>query len=493
MEKALVDFDAPLAQVCSEHPEVKDVMAEAGFTEILKPGMLGTVGKLMTIRKGCAVRGVDVDELAATFQKRGFAAKGYEKPEVQEAPRTQAPRTPEERKAELGDLVRRLSDGESLESVRAQFVRDFEQVSADEIARAEQDLIDEGYALSDMRRLCDVHSSLFHGRSEEECTLAAEDPGALPEGHPLSVLAAENDEIEKILDRLAALHPAGPEESAAFIETFRELAPLKIHYAKKEELLMPLLDAYGYPGPSEVMWGVDDEIVHEAGALAKAAAPDTLSQFLPRIEAVLKRTREMLWKEEQILFPLCRDHFTKEDWYAVYRDLAEFGPAFIPAIPHWLDGDVWAGLEARKDASSELSSGIVKLPTGELTLEQLSSILAMLPLDLTFVDADDRTQFFTNEGKVFARPLSCLGRPVWSCHPPRVQMMVRTLIKDFREGTRDQMEVWMEKGGEPVRVQYLAVRKADGSYIGTLEIVERLSAIKEHLEKPQAPRPHPFP
>lgn len=499
MDTTAVDLDAPLIETCKAHPEVKEIMAKAGFDEIVKPGRLETVGRFMSMRKGCSFKGIPEEDLVDSLQEAGLSVKGYEKkeaaPEPAAAPSDQpsAPATAEERTAELGQLVKRLSDGEDFETVRDQFVRDFASVSAEEIAQAEQDLIAQGYSLPEMRRLCDVHSSLFHGRTDDECTLTFGDESVLPKGHPLSVLKAENDEIEKRLDVLAARTLEDDADRAAFIDEFCALRQVKPHYAKKEELLMPLLESYGYPGPAEVMWGVDDEIMHEVSMLAKAATPDTLSQFEPRIQAVLKRMREMLYKEEQILFPLCQDHFTKEDWYAVYRDIPEFGLSFIASAPHWLDADVWAGLEVKKAASQDIEAGTVKLPTGELTLGQLATILSMLPVDLTFIDADDTTRFFTNEGKVFSRPLSCLGRPVWSCHPPRVQMVVRTLIEDFKSGKRDKMEVWMPKGGVPTRVQYLAVRDKDGAYMGTLEIVQQFGDVMEHLSEPSAPRPHPFP
>ena len=144
-----IDLDASVFETCTAHPEVKDLMAGAGFSEIVKPGMLQTMGKFMTIRKGCSVRGVNLDELVRTFQAHGLAVKGYEEaqkaagPEAPapaaepepaaEAPEAAAPKGPKtaaEREEELAGFVSRLSQGEDLESVRADFVRDFAQVSA---------------------------------------------------------------------------------------------------------------------------------------------------------------------------------------------------------------------------------------------------------------------------------------------------------------------------------------------------------------------------
>ncbi|MGN0072150.1 MAG: DUF438 domain-containing protein [Atopobiaceae bacterium] len=491
-----IDLDASVYETCTAHPEVKDLMAEAGFTEIVKPGMLQTMGKFMTIRKGCGVKGVDLDELVRTFQAHGLSVKGYEetakaeKPaeeaapasEPEKAPAAETPKkatTAVEREEELASFVSRLSAGEDLESVRADFVRDFSEVSAEEIAHAEQKLIEGGVPVPEVQKLCDVHSALFHGRTEEECTLSNLTPNALPQGHPVSILKLENTGLEQVLDMLDTALIA--KDADAVKHGLESLRDLRKHYAKKEELLMPPLYEAGFTGPSDVMWGVDDEIVHELSALSRSWDEETAASLTPRLQKLLARIREMIYKEEQILFPLCQENFDKDTWYQVYRDLPDFGWAFIASAPKWLDGEVWEKLEAKKESSAS-EDGYVTLPTGKLTVSQLAMILKLLPVDLTFVDAEDHTQFFTNEGKVFARPLSCLGREVWSCHPPRVQPIVHSLIADFKSGTRDSMEVWMPKEGVPTRVQYLAVRAEDGTYQGTLEIVQQFADIQEKLE-----------
>lgn len=493
-----IDLDASVYETCTAHPEVKDIMAAAGFTEIVKPGMLQTMGKFMTIRKGCGVKGVDLDELVRTFQAHGLAVKGYEdapaaaepeapaaQPEPEEAPKpAAAPKgatTAAEREEELASFVSRLSQGEDLESVRADFVRDFSEVSAEEIAHAEQKLIEGGVPVPEVQKLCDVHSALFHGRTEEECTLSNLTPNALPQGHPVSILKLENTGLEQVLDALDKTLAAG--NADAVKQQLQQLRDLRKHYAKKEELLMPPLYEAGFTGPSDVMWGVDDEIVHELSDIARNWTAETAAGLTPRLEKLTARIREMIYKEEQILFPLCQENFDKDTWYQVYRDLPDFGWAFIESAPKWLDGEVWEKLEATKSESAPSEDGYVTLPTGRLTVSQLAMILKLLPVDLTFVDAEDHTQFFMNEGKVFARPLSCLGREVWSCHPPRVQPIVRSLIADFKAGTRDSMEVWMPKEGVPTRVQYLAVRSEDGTYQGTLEVVQQFAGIQEKLEE----------
>lgn len=609
MTDKTIDLDMPVYEICKVHPEMKDIMVQLGFSEITKPGRLQTMGRMVTLRKGSKIRGVPLETIVPALQRAGFKIKGYQNPlgkretavepdhdadpadsyvsaDITGAPISVDLTTPEERQQRLEQLVRRLSSGENLETVRKEFVRDFASVSAEEIASAEQNLITGGMSVREVQRLCDVHSALFHGRTEAECSVTSGERDGLPAGHPVSALRLENDALSDLLDGLETLladakdaagkerivdcddkkpqvahteevmahatgaeevktHAAGADEAEAehayksalahthpdeIHELLARLKELKRHYNKKEELLMPLLYAYGITGPSDVMWGVDDEIYHELSTLAKVDVAELLPAYRERLFALGARMREMIYKEEQILFPLCLEHLTRDEWYAVYRDLDEFGWAFGVQAPRWLDGDVWVGLQKKsaayrpadgaasvsngasdsalggasgavqKDDSTENqvgaqgvsplaaqqdapANGKVYLPTGELTVSQLEAILKLLPVDLTFINETNTTQFFTNEGKVFARPLSCLGREVWSCHPPHIVPMVKAMIADFKSRKRDHLERWIPRPGNPVRVLYVPVWGEDEKYLGTLEIVQQFGELLPHLMK----------
>ncbi|MDD7733120.1 MAG: DUF438 domain-containing protein, partial [Firmicutes bacterium] len=64
---------------------------------------------------------------------------------------------------QLKGYLKRLGQGEALEAVRADFVREFGEVEAAEIMQAEQELLEEGTPLAEVQKLCDVHAALFHG------------------------------------------------------------------------------------------------------------------------------------------------------------------------------------------------------------------------------------------------------------------------------------------------------------------------------------------
>ncbi len=119
------------------------------------------------------------------------------------------------------------------------------------------------------------------------------------------------------------------------------------------------------------------------------------------------------------------------------------------------------------------------MPTGNVTVEQLTSVLSTLPLDLTFVDADDRVAFFT-EGpdRIFARSKAIIGRKVQHCHPPSSVDVVDRILDDFREGRQNVAEFWIDFHGKFVHIRYFAVRDKAGAYLGTVELTQDIAPLR---------------
>lgn len=53
--------------------DIEPIMLELGFKDIVKPGMLGSVGKFMTLEKGARMKGISWQLIEETFQKYGYA------------------------------------------------------------------------------------------------------------------------------------------------------------------------------------------------------------------------------------------------------------------------------------------------------------------------------------------------------------------------------------------------------------------------------------
>jgi len=579
----ILDLNKSVAALVKEYPEVSDIMFSLGFTEVKKPAMLNSVGRIMNLKKGSQMKKIPMEEIVRAFREKGFTVLGVEEPSGN---RTEA----------LRSLLDRLSDGEDLESVRADFVRDFQDVDPAEIMKAEQGLMESGMPLSKVQKLCDVHSALFHGSSREEKIANAEravqaslkNSGGKAEGknyiqksaeaealiripgHPLSTFTKENEALRKFLqesqagwEELLSLlsgekdeekgrqEAHGTPEWGNLLSTFsEELAKLRsfiVHYAKKGDLLYPLLKVkYDVAGPSQVMWTVDDEIRDSLGELRrelvekskgerrigntgeepdyededKAADKEDIAKnilnlyFLKKYLAVRNRMEEMIYKEENILFPMCAMQFQKEEWIQIYFDSKDYEPCFSVLNPEWKEaeksriskeaekengresgiskesgkeGDKEVGNEFEREVGKEpgntledllrrvealegkarqsvsefsasSADGEIVMPGGHLKKQELIAMLNTIPVEITFVDKDNINRFFNEGPKVFKRPQMAIDREVFSCHPPKVEPMVRTIIGNFREGKEEEVPIWMEKGGKPFLVRYMAVR-----------------------------------
>lgn len=511
MEK-IIDLRKNVAELCKEHPEIQEIMADLGFKDILKPLALQTMGRMMTIPKGATIKEIPLDNIIKAFHQHGFQVIHI--PETLRDPDGQTLEDAEEEKAEspvkeavelnskeklLKDYIERLTKGEDLESIQEEFKRNFSDVSAVEIARAEQKLLAEGTPLSDVQRLCDVHSALFHGmtqaeriaaaekeversRQNEEMNqivdgfdekLAIETTNFMKEtGHPLHVLSIENKAIEELVENIEKALSEG-KTITQILEQLKKLTTIAQHYGKKDELMFPLLkDKYGFSGPSNVMWGVEDEIRDQLRKIIQNANEAKKED----LTTVLKRIREMIYKEKNILFPLCVSSFSEEEWMAIAKDMPMFGACLIAEIPTW-------SKQKEEKVAMFTETGKVTLPGGSMTLKQLRAMLNVIPMELSLIDENEINCYFNEGEKVFTRPTMAIGRKVYSCHPKRVEPMVRMLIHDFKKGKKDSMHILSEKSGKSVLINYYALRDDNGTYLGTLEAVQILDGIKDAVIK----------
>lgn len=54
------------------YPDIKNIMADLGFVDILKPGMLHSAGRIMTLEKGSKLKKIDWDQIVKTFEEHGY-------------------------------------------------------------------------------------------------------------------------------------------------------------------------------------------------------------------------------------------------------------------------------------------------------------------------------------------------------------------------------------------------------------------------------------
>lgn len=483
-----IDLNKTVYNLIKEYPEIRQLLHDIGFTEISKDIMLNSVGRIMTIPKGAKNKKISLNKVIKILEENGFEVINI--PETEEVSEEVIVSSPLDNNTnKIKDYLLRLNNGESLEKVRADFVKEFEDVEASEIMKAEQEILAEGTPLEEVQKLCDIHSALFHGVTREEKIVNAEI--AVAEslkkekennklnvmintvGHPLNTFTKENEALEKVLQDINTLL----ENNEDVYDTLSKAKDITIHYAKKGDLLYPLLKVnYDISGPSNVMWTVDGEIRDELSKLLKSEVRD--EEWIKRVQDVVKRMEEMIYKESNILYPITAENFTEEDWINIYKDSKDYNPCLEIENLTWTVGE-----EAPEKADNTLTTSETVLSGGHLTPEQLTAMLNTLPIEITFIDEENINQYFNEGHKVFKRPVMALGREVFECHPPKVQAIVKGILDDFKNGNRDSVQIWMEKEGKPFLVNYMAVRDKDGKYLGTAEFVQDMSFAKEHFSK----------
>ncbi len=376
----------------------------------------------------------------------------------------------------LKDIIKRLHAGDTPEEVKASLRALVQKTDYAEIMAMEQQLIAEGMPASEIQAMCDMHSQVTR---EVLVQLA---PASVEPGHPVDTFRRENEALRGVLARMKramnAVSNCVDETQAErslleWRQAFNEVMDVEKHYQRKEHLLFSCLERHGITGPSKVMWGKDDEIrdlLKDTGrALRKKDAP--LPELALRAVAAME---EMIYKEEQILFPMCLKTFTADEWAEIWASSPRYG---------WCLMEPREGYRPPESAAAETvgqpGRGGVQLPTGYLNLDQLLGIFSTLPVDLTFVDSNDRVAFFS-EGpdRVFARSRAIVGRKVQHCHPPRSVDTVDRILSDFRERRQDVAEFWIDFQGRFVHIRYFAVRDAGGLYLGTLEVTQDISRLR---------------
>jgi len=546
MEKKL-DLSKSVYDLVKEYPEVADIMKELGFSEITNKVMLNSVGKIMTIPKGAKMKGVSMIDIVGAFMKAGFTLEGEmpnlsgddaetaahpgvaptatatksnvtdtsanvasstvaantvessapvsttAPANTDENPETMAEDAVQdsERVEQLKGFLKRLGTGEDLGAVREDFASQFAHVEASEIMKAEQGLMREGTPLAEVQQLCDLHSALFHGstiheqmeseHAKVEAVLEAQEKSqsvvTLVEtvGHPLNRLAEEN----KALDALIEATKVKVTDKTATVDDVNEVRQVSIHYAKKGDLLYPHLKvAYDISGPSMVMWTVDDDIRDGFGRLARAKSID--DAWYEEFDGLLTRAQEMIYKEQNILFPICAENFSTEEWYQIYKDTEQYEEIFGVERVAWTEAESALATQTTKVSGDD---NTIALIGGSLTVDQLNAMLNTMPMEVTFVDHEDINRYFNDGEKVFKRPTTAIGRDVYSCHPPKIEPIVRGIIESFRKGERDNVAVWLEKVGRPFYVNYMAVRDQNNNYLGTLELVQDMQFAKDHFKR----------
>ena len=385
----------------------------------------------------------------------------------------------------LKGLIRQLQEGKTVYEVKGEFAALLEDVGAGEIAEIEQALIDEGLPEMEVKRLCDVHVAVFRESLDQQAK-----PETVP-GHPVYTFLAENGAALRVLDALGeALAAAkdGPdsEQLERAHERLRELQAYEKHYLRKENLLFPYLEKRGFSGPSSVMWAIHDDVRAGWKALAdllSAGPGDDVDGFRVRVDEIFEplgtAIREMFYKEQNILYPTALEKLNEEEWLAIRTQERELGYCYVEPGDQWRPATVSPDIVSEPGEGLGTSGELLHLDTGTLTPREVNQLLVHLPIDITYVDKEDRVRFFSQtKERIFPRSPAIIGRRVQKCHPPASIDRVQRIVDDFRASRRDEAEFWIQMQGKFIHIRYFAVRDEQGAYQGTVEVTQDIAAIR---------------
>ena len=451
------------------------------FDKLRNPLLRNTVGKLATLDQIATLGDVPLDKLLAAIGEEVRRVTGESV--LAETGKADGPApafTDRAAKKEvLKDIIRDLHRGGDVEVLKKRFGELVRDVSGAEIGTMEQELIAEGLPEEEIRKLCDVHVQVF------EDSLASQSAPQTVPGHPLHTLAEENRAMEKVVVRVQEIlthlrsepgHKDWPADRAQLAALIASLAEVEKHYLKKENQLFPRLEDKGISGPSKVMWAVHDDVRAHLKEFRRALELGDADLVARTGLWVLQEMRDMITKEEKILFPMCLEKLDEADWIRVKKGEEEIGYAWIAPAPGWSPTST-AATEAGVAVGSD--GRRLALDTGALTLEQIDIMLTRLPVDLSFVDENDTVVYYSGTPeRIFPRTPGIIGRKVQNCHPPKSVDVVERILKAFRAGERDIAEFWIESQSKFILIRYYALRDKAGAYKGTLEVTQDATAIR---------------
>jgi len=478
-----IDRSTKINALLNEYPFLIEFLPTVApeFKKLTNPLMRKTMGRIATIEKAAGIGGLKPEVLLEKInneikkKSKDGAPPKVAKEVVEDVDEKDA------RKEVLKDIIKDLHKGEDMEVLKKRFSVLLEDVEPSEIAQMEQSLIEEGMPESEVKKLCDVHVQVFkHSLDEKEVP-------DVPPGHPVHTFMKENRATEDIIKELETVIgkmgeavdeevlKKGKDEFTLLLNKLSEIDNLR-----KENQLFPLLESKGISGPTSVMWEIHDDIREQLKRSKEMVDQNKMKEAHLSAEMMVQMIKDMIYKEENILYPMSLENLGDEDWIKVRKGEEEIGYSWIEPEEGWSPG-----LEDVKEddhATGEAIDGVsrLSLDTGALTLEIINLMLKHLPVDLSFVDVNDEVAYYSDaKERIFPRSPGVIGRKVQKCHPPSSVHVVQNIVDEFKAGNKDVAEFWIQLQGRFLHIRYFAVRDEGGKYRGTLEVSQDVTEIKK--------------
>jgi len=254
------------------------------------------------------------------------------------------------------------------------------------------------------------------------------------------------------------------------IDKFKEIQKFTSIYTLKENILFPSIERHieNYRCIT-VMWSFHDDIRKDLKNLLELLQSNKFDfkKFNRLTADIFFNIRAITFRDNNILFPIIYRIIPEQEFEQMLQESTELKFPYLN--PKKFEP---------KPQKSKLEQNKVNLPTGNLTVEQISLIFNHLPVDITFVDENNKVKYFSQpKSRIFPRTIGVIGRDVKNCHPPESVHIVEKIVDKFKNGEKDEASFWLHLGPKFVLIKYFAVRNDKGEYKGVLEVSQEIEDI----------------
>jgi len=377
----------------------------------------------------------------------------------------------------LSEYIQGLMKDEERRQLYDRYKKDFENVTPQEIFGAFHILLEKGIEPKELLVILDKVINVFYkALSTYEWKKPEKDSFLdflMKENHALIV------KLEGIKELLEEKDLQARKEG--LIPGIKELLGFNAHYLKKENILFPYLEKKmdKFSGVA-IMWSLHDMARAQIKKTIECLETENCNEAAlnEQMGSLLFVLYGLVKKEELILFPAASEVIEKNEWAEMQKQSVEYDFPFIKRPK--LQPESFQESESGKDRSTEMNGTCTfKTETGELDFEQILMVFNALPVDLTFVDENNKVKYFTRpKDRIFPRSAAIIGRDVDKCHPPESVHVVHKIVDSFRAGKQDTATFWINMNGKTILIQYFALRNAKGEYKGVLEASQDITEIK---------------
>jgi PAS domain S-box-containing protein len=391
----------------------------------------------------------------------------------------------EKKKKMLKEIISQLHAGIPPQEVKERFKQVLEGVSSEEIARIEQELVKEGMPREELQRLCDVHMAVFSeqlGKQELK----------VPQDHPINILLEEHKILLQLLEKLSTTADIVAQacdlvyvgdDIVQMMKIVEELSDAEKHYLREENVLFPVLEKHGITEPPAIMWLEHDKIREKKKQIYSMVQKYDARDFQEFKRNLIENTRTLssmlsshISKENTVLYPTALKIISKKEWNDIRRDFDEIG--YCCFTPKHLTKTARTAKEKTYAASA--AEDTLQFDAGSLSKDEVEAILDTIPVDISFIDANDVVKYFNKADKrIFVRTKAVIGRKVQLCHPQKNVHIVNRIVEAFKTGKKNSAEFWISMNDRLIHIRYFAVRERNGKYLGTIEVTQDLTDLKK--------------